>query len=77
MGINMHEITSGARVDILGTFKNIGYELGKQGSFNRKVTLFALAASCYIFLSEKRNREREVRIDKLEKEIASLKNQKG
>ena len=61
MGTNMHEITLSVRIDV----------------FNRKITLFALIASCYIFLSEKRNREREARIDKLEKEIARLKNQKG
>lgn len=72
-----HEFALAICNDIMGTFKNIGYELGKQKTFNRKVALFAIVTSCYIFISEKRSRDHEAKIHKLEREIAELKNQKG
>lgn len=72
-----HEFTLAICNNIMGTFKNIGYELGKQKSFNRKVVLFAIVTSCYIFMAEKRSRDHEAKIHKLEREIAEFKNQKG
>ena len=74
---NVHEFTLAICSNVMGAFKNIGYELGKQKSFNRKVVLFAVVTSCYIFVSEKRSRDHEAKIHKLEREIAEFKNQKG
>ena len=78
MGNNMYEkIITLYRDVIKSNFKDVCCELQKQRSFNKKIVLFGLITACYIFKSEKRNREQTIELNKLNREIKRLKNQKG
>lgn len=63
--------------DIIGGFRDIGCELRNLRSFTKTATLFGFVATCYIFITEKKNRKQAAELDKLSREVEELKNQKG
>lgn len=51
--------------------------LRKQKNFNHKTTVLALLVACHTVYSELNRREQTEKIERLEKEIEKLKNDKG